>query len=617
MCGIVGYVGAKNAETILLESLRRLEYRGYDSAGIATIFSSQNKHKTEIRRAAGKLNNLYDLVKKDPCLGHIGIGHTRWATHGKPTELNAHPHYSESIALVHNGIIENHFDLREMLITKGQKLYSETDTEIIAHLIADEKNKNKNKINLLAATIAAISKVNGAFAVAIIDETESDTIVCVKHACPLIIGLGKNENYIASDYSALLPYTNKFIILEDGDFATVKKDEVLVYNKKSKLQNRPVTTINWNTTLAQKDGYPHFMLKEIHEQPTAITDTLRGRLAFKKPQIILDGINLAKLKNIQRICIIACGTSYHASMIAKHIIENLAHIPVEIDLASEFRYRSILVDSKTLVIGISQSGETADTLAALKQAKKHGAVLLGICNVVESSIPRLCNKSAGTLYTRAGPEISVASTKAFITQIVALHLLALSLAKQRKQISEEKLLEHMNALLTLPTAIEAVLKIELEIKKIAEHYAKASDMLFLGRGILYPIALEGALKMKELSYVHAEGYAAGEMKHGAIALIDNNMPVVILAPQDHVYEKVASNLEEAKSRGAQIIGFLEKNDKQLKSRCEFSVEMPPISNLILSAVWTVPMQLFAYYLSNAKGLDVDQPRNLAKSVTVE
>ena len=602
MCGIVGYVGAKNAETILLESLRRLEYRGYDSAGIATIFASQNKHKTEIRRAAGKLSNLFALVEKNPCPGQIGIGHTRWATHGKPTENNAHPHYSETIALVHNGIIENHFDLREMLIHKGQKLYSETDTEIIAHLIADEKKPNKS---LLAATIAAIAKVKGAFAVANIDETESDTIICVKHACPLIIGLGKNENYIASDYSALLPYTNKFIILEDGDFATVKKDEVLVYNHKSKLQKRSIITIDWTSSSAQKEGYPHFMLKEIHEQPIAITDTLRGRLAFKKPEIILDDVNIAKLKNIQKICIVACGTSYHASMIAKHFIEDLAQVPVEIDLASEFRYRSILVDSKTLVIGISQSGETADTLAALKQAKKHGALLLGICNVIESSIPRLCNKSAGTLY------------KAFITQIAALHLLALALAKQRKKITESQLLEHMNALLTLPTAIEAVLKLDLEIKQIADHFANASDMLFLGRGYLYPIALEGALKMKELSYVHAEGYAAGEMKHGAIALIDNNMPIVILAPQNHVYEKVASNLEEAKSRGGQIIGFLEKNDEKLKPRCEFSIEMPQVSNLILAAVWTVPMQLLAYYLSNAKGLDVDQPRNLAKSVTVE
>ncbi len=615
MCGIVGYVGHQNAEAILLDSLRRLEYRGYDSAGIATLSLQRNNCLTEIRRAAGKLENLRTFVKQNPCPGTIGIGHTRWATHGKPTEKNAHPHQSDPITLVHNGIIENHLQLREQLLAKGHLLKSDTDTEIVAHLIAAEKKLNH--ADFVTATRAAVQKIKGAFALAILDESEPDTIICIKQACPLIIGIGHGENFIASDFTAILSYTNQFIILEEGDIAVVKKDSIHITDFYGVEQKRLIKILDWSPSVAEKNGFTHFMLKEIFEQPLAITDTLRERLSFVENKVVLDGVHLEKLKHINRICIVACGTSFHAGMIAKYQIEDLAKIPVELDLASEFRYRPILVDAHTLVIGISQSGETADTLAALRHAQSKGALLLSICNTLESSIPRLCHPSAGNLYTRAGPEISVASTKGFITQIVALHLLALGLAQQKNQIEKHDLIEHMNALLQLPTAIETVLKQDPIIQKIAQHFASTTDMLFLGRGALYPIALEGALKMKELSYVHAEGYAAGELKHGAMALIDEKMPVVVLAAHSHVYEKVVSNLEEVKTRGGRIIGVLDEDDLGLESRCEFSIHIPIVPQSILAAVATVPLQLLAYHLANAKGLDVDQPRNLAKSVTVE
>ncbi len=615
MCGIVGYVGHQKAEGILLDSLRRLEYRGYDSAGIATLSLENNLYQTEIRRAAGKLENLKVFVKKNPCPGNIGIGHTRWATHGKPTEKNAHPHQSNPITLVHNGIIENHLQLREQLLSQGLVLKSDTDTEIVAHLISAEKKNNH--ADFITATRAAVQQIKGAFALAILDENEPDIIICVKQSCPLIIGIGLGENFIASDFTAILPYTNQFIILEEGDMAVVKKDSILISNFYGIEQKRPIKFLDWSPSVAEKNGFAHFMLKEIFEQPVAITDTLRGRLSFAENRVVLDGVHLDKLKYINRICIVACGSSFHAGMIAKYQIEDLAKLPVELDLASEFRYRPVLVDAQTLVIGISQSGETADTLAALRHAQSKDALLLSICNTLESSIPRLCQHSAGTLYTRAGPEISVASTKAFITQIVVLQLLGLGLAQQRDQITEDNLTRQMNALLQLPTAVETVLQQDSHIQKIAQHFVSATDMLFLGRGALYPIALEGALKMKELSYVHAEGYAAGEMKHGAIALIDEQMPVIVLATRGHVYEKLVSNLEEVKTRGGRIIGILDENDDTLKSRCEFSIPIPIVTKSILAAVATVPLQLLAYHLANAKGLDVDQPRNLAKSVTVE
>jgi glutamine---fructose-6-phosphate transaminase (isomerizing) len=615
MCGIVGYLGHQNAEAILLDSLRRLEYRGYDSAGIATLSFEKNAYRTEIRRAAGKLENLRAFIEKSPCPGNIGIGHTRWATHGKPTETNAHPHQSNPITLVHNGIIENHLQLREQLLNQGFVLKSDTDTEIVAHLISAEKKTNQ--ADFTTATLAAVQQIKGAFALAILDENEPDTIICVKQSCPLIIGIGFGENFIASDFTAILPYTNQFIILEEGDMAVVKKDSILITNFNGIEQKRPIKILDWSPSVAEKNGFSHFMLKEIFEQPLAITDTLRERLSFAENQVILDGVYLEKLRHIDRICIVACGSSFHAGMIAKYQIEDLVKLPVDLDLASEFRYRPVLVDEKTLVVGISQSGETADTLAALRHAQSKNALLLSICNTLESSIPRFCHHSAGTLYTRAGPEISVASTKAFITQIVALHLLGLGLAQQKNKITKNDLIDEMNALLQLPIAIESVLQQDSHIQKIAQHFVSATDMLFLGRGALYPIALEGALKMKELSYIHAEGYAAGEMKHGAIALIDERMPVVILATQSPVYEKLVSNLEEVKSRGGRILCILDENDDSLKSRCEFSISIPIVPKSLLSAVAVVPLQLLAYHLANAKNLDVDQPRNLAKSVTVE
>ncbi|MBN4077419.1 glutamine--fructose-6-phosphate transaminase (isomerizing) [Sulfobacillus acidophilus] len=614
MCGIVGYIGNDNAQSILIDGLKRLEYRGYDSAGIATLNIKNGSCQTLVRKSFGKLENLCNFLKKSPCRGTVGIGHTRWATHGKPSTENAHPHSCNRISVVHNGIIENYHEILEELLAQKRKILSQTDTEIIAHLIALEKSKGNN---LKKAMQNALLKIKGAFALAVLDENEPNHILCAKEGSPLIIGEGDDAMFVASDFPALLPYTNKFLVLKDGDIADISKQSINIFDKKGTKKKRETKVISYSAKMIEKGEYKHFLHKEIHEQPKAIADTILGRLKFKGQNIWLEGIDTQKLKAINRVLIVACGTSFHSAMIGKQIIEEKAKIPVEIELASEFRYRNCILDKNTLVIGISQSGETADTIGALNSAKSRGMALLAICNAIDSAIARLCEDDAGIFYTRAGPEISVASTKAFTTQVAALHLLALTFAYLNKSLHKGEILKEIEKLKTIPKVIESVLACEKDIAKVAQNVASADHMLFLGRGILYPIALEGALKMKEISYLHAEGYAAGEMKHGPIALIDENMPVVVLAAKGQGYEKIVSNLEEVKARNGRVLVLCDKNDKKLIKRSDMNFLLPFCDSTILPFVAAIPLQLFAYHVALIRGTDVDQPRNLAKSVTVE
>lgn len=600
MCGIVGYIGSQTAESILLDGLKRLEYRGYDSAGVATL----DAKKTHIRKAVGKLGALVSVLKEKPCPGVIGIAHTRWASHGRPNETNAHPHRFGSITLVHNGIIENHAVLKKELMACGHQFESDTDTEIVAHLIAQFK-KDFPK-DFPKAVSKALEHVQGAYALAILDEDFPDMLIGVKQACPLVVGLGDTENFLASDFPAVLSHTRRFMVLEDGDMAVLKKNTVTITNLTGNTETRTPIVLDWSPAAAEKGGFKHFMLKEIFEQPQAVIDTLRGRGL----DLALEALKTELLQNITQITLIACGSSYHAALIAKRYFEELAQIPVEVDLASEFRYRNPLIKSSHLVVGISQSGETADTLAALVLAKSKGAKLLAVSNVVDSAIARLCNTSVGTFYTRAGPEISVASTKALLTQIVALYLLALFFTKN----SPEK---HLQSLYRLPMLLEAVLKHEPEIRSLAKSLLRCEHMLLMGRGLLHVAALEGALKIKELSYIHAEAYAAGEMKHGPIALIDEDMPVLVLAVQNMLYEKTLSNLEEVKSRGAQIVVLCNEEDHDLRQTYPNALLIPACDPYLVPAVAMLPLQLLAYHLADLRGLDVDQPRNLAKSVTIE
>lgn len=614
MCGIVGYIGNRQAQSILLEGMTRIEYRGYDSSGIAVLCTNTPQTVTQIRRSTGKLTHLKTLIEKSPCQGELGIGHTRWATHGKPSEENAHPHSYQGITLVHNGIIENFRELKAALIKNGHQFSSETDSEVLSHLIAAEKQKSAS---LLEAVKKTISRIQGAYAFVVMDEATPNQLIAVKQACPLVIGHCDHENFVVSDFSAALSHTRRFTILQEGDIALVTAHQVQVYDNNLSLVERPEKIIDWSLSAAEKEGFKHFMLKEIFEQPTAVTDALRGRLNFAHKQPELDGINAAALRHINRICIVACGTSYHSGLVAKYAFEEWLRVPVEVDIASEYRYRKPVVDPHTLVIGISQSGETADTLAALQEAHRLGAPILGVCNVVDSAIARLCDTSVGTLYTHAGPEISVASTKAFVTQVVVLYLLGLQLAAAKDTLNGDVVAEHMNDLLSLPRLLEDFCKSSDAIREVAKKYATSRDMLFLGRGHLYPIALEGALKMKELSYMHAEGYAAGEMKHGPIALIDENMPVVVLAIKGPGYEKIVSNLEETRARGGRIIAVCEQQDTELISICDDVIELPAAGGCKIPILAAVPMQLLAYHVADIRGTDVDQPRNLAKSVTVE
>ena len=610
MCGIVGHVGDEQATPVLLDGLRRLEYRGYDSAGLAV----HSRNGIEIVRAVGKLRNLEKALLKNGLPGTVGIGHTRWATHGRPTELNAHPHVAGPIAVVHNGIIENHSALRNELVASGYKMSSETDTEIIAHLIHRE---TKSGLDMLSAIRRSLTFVEGAYAIAVLSEEEPDRIVVAKNASPLVLGISKGATYCASDIPALLPYTNEMVFLEDGEIAVLEATGFAL----SKLDGTPLTRrpkkISWSPVMAEKAGYKHFMLKEIFEQPRALEDTLRGRLDRERADIATPEIGLSDddAKRIKRVILLACGTSHHATIAGRYWIEELAKVPAITELASEFRGRDAVVGEGDLVIAVSQSGETLDTLMAAKAAKERGAKVLAIANVNGSAIPRMAD---GSFYTHAGPEIGVASTKCFMTQLANLLMFSIWLGRRRGTIDDAQATELVEGLARIPNLIaERLRETHLMITDIVRDFADARDVLFLGRGLSFPMALEGALKLKEVSYVHAEGYAAGEMKHGPIALLDAHVPVIVLMPQDRHYDRVSSNMQEARAREAKIIGVTTEGDKQGQALCDRFVEVANTHEALSPFVTVVPLQLYAYCVADHKGTDVDQPRNLAKTVTVE
>ncbi len=609
MCGIVGYIGPENATDILLEGLRRLEYRGYDSAGIAVIRGGE----INIRRSVGKIVNLDEAIRDAPLEGSTGVGHTRWATHGKPSEENAHPHRdcTGKLVVVHNGIIENYRTLRQELAGAGHTMASETDTEVIVHLV-----ESHFKGNLEEAVRETIRQLEGVYALAVMHADEPDTLVAARSGPPLVIGLGEGEMFIASDIPAVLHHTRQFIYLEDGQIASVTADNIRLTDLDGAEVAIDPVTVPWDPILAEKGGYKHFMHKEIHEQPQALADTLRGRYFEDGGKIALDDIDLddAFLNGLERCFIVACGTSWHAGLVGQFLLEELAGIPTSVDYGSEFRYRNPIIGDRTLSIAISQSGETADTLAAVRECREKGASILSICNVVGSMITR---ESDAVLYTHAGPEIGVASTKAFTTQIVCLILLAVYLGRRRGFLDAGRAQEIMDSLYMLPHHVERIMEEEAAIEELGSLYYHHTDFLYLGRGIHYPIALEGALKLKEISYIHAEGYPAGEMKHGPIALIDENMPVLFLATRDHVYEKVISNMEEVKARSGKVIAVADHDDEDLKENADHLIRIPTTDPLITPILATIPLQLFAYHVAVLKGTDVDQPRNLAKSVTVE
>jgi len=613
MCGIVGYVGQRNVVPILLEGLKRLEYRGYDSAGLVYV----HEGRLEKHRAQGKLVNLevlLDAVRDRN--SHIGLGHTRWATHGAPSEINAHPHSdcSGDLVVVHNGIIENYHSLREELKKRGHLFVSETDTEVLAHLIEEEL-----KGDLVLAVRRALRKVEGSYAIGVLWSGQPDMLVAARNQSPLVLGIQDGAGcLLASDVPALLPYTNQVVFLEDEDVAVLRQGEWQVLRRSSgRKVAREVKTIEWNAAMAEKAGYRHFMLKEIFEQPQAILSTFRGRIdpesgAVSLPEI---GLSPAELAKISRISLVACGTSWHAALVAKYWLEQWTGIPVEVDIASEFRYRSLILDDTVLVVPVSQSGETADTLAGLRLAKKMGARVMAICNVLGSTITR---EAHGTLYTHAGPEIGVASTKAFTCQLVAFLLLTLYLAEIRKTMPLKERKALVQALVGLPALMEEALpRLQEETARLAELFARSRDFLYLGRGSCFPIALEGALKLKEISYIHAEGYAAGELKHGPIALIDGEMPVLALAPKDAVHGKLLANVEEVKARNGRIILVAHAGDRDCRRIAEHLVTVPMSHEALHPILFVLPLQLLAYEIANLRGCDVDQPRNLAKSVTVE
>lgn len=609
MCGIVGYIGPRETVKVLIDGLKRLEYRGYDSAGIAVF----HRGKVEIRRKEGKLTKLEEVVSKETFDGRVGIGHTRWATHGRPSDQNAHPHKAGKVAVVHNGIIENYLPLKEVLKKKGHVFASETDTEIVSHLI-DEFMKEGH--SPLEAVRVALEKIKGSYALAILFEGEEQSLIAARRESPLVIGLGRGEYFIASDVPPVLPYTRDFIFMEDGEVAHLSSKGVKVFDAKGDEVSKEPKRVNWDPLMAEKGGYKHFMLKEIFEQPRAVTDTIRGRLSKEKGDVVLEDAHLDPkfLKRIQKVHLIACGTSYHAALVGKFLIEEFCRIPVEADIGSEFRYRNPIIGTNDLFVAISQSGETADSLAALREAKRKGAVTLAICNVVESSLAR---EADYVIYTHAGPEIGVASTKTFVTQLVILFLMGLQVGRGLGCIPPEKGKTLLEELVRIPHLMEEILKDSGQIAKIARKYLHARDFLYLGRGINYPIALEGALKLKEISYVHAEGYPAGEMKHGPIALIDREMPVVVLATKNDVYEKVVSNIEEVRAREGKIIVLASPSDREIVKKADDVIYVPETLPCLAPILLTIPLQLLAYYMADFKGTDVDQPRNLAKSVTVE
>ncbi len=616
MCGIVGYVGARDAVGVVLEGLRRLEYRGYDSAGIAVVQSG----RLERRRAAGKLRNLEVALAQEPLSGSFGLGHTRWATHGRPNEENAHPHVDcgGRVVVVHNGIIENYLPLKARLTAAGHRFTTQTDTEIVAHLVETHLNQGAT---LADAVRHVMGEIEGIYALVLMDRDAPQTLVAARQGPPLVVGFGEGEFFVASDVPALLPYTRDFTFLDDGECALLTPAGVRLTDAQGHSVQRASQRITWDPVQAEKGGYRHFMLKEIHEQPRAVRDTLLGRLDIEAGELLLDeelGVTRAELAAVQRLVLLACGTSWHAALVGKFLFESLAGLPTEVDYGSEYRYRSPLVGPGTLAIAISQSGETADTLAAFREAKRGGALPLAVCNVQGSMLTR---EARGTLLTHAGPEIGVASTKAFTAQLVALVLLALHLGRLRGRLSPEVCRAHIEALTRVPHLMELALASDAAVETLARSLGQARDFLYLGRGIHYPIALEGALKLKEVSYVHAEGYPAGEMKHGPIALIDEHLPVVALLPRGRVYDKMLSNVQEVKARGGRVIAVVEAGDTHVRATLDPTtdavLEVPAADEFLAPLVSVVPLQLLAYHVAVRAGRDVDQPRNLAKSVTVE
>ena len=614
MCGIIGYLGPKPVVPVIIEGLRRLEYRGYDSAGVAVVRNGE----VEVCRSAGKLSRLEDALRVHPVEGTYGIGHTRWATHGRPTEENAHPHRDASgrIVVVHNGIIENYLELKHDLQASGVRFASETDTEVVAHLLRRETQGD----GLEHAVRRALLHLRGLFALVVISAEDPEKIVAVRNGPPIVIGLGEGEFFVASDIPAILSHTRDVVFLGDEEMAVITRQGVSFTDYAGAAVSKATQRVTWDPVMAEKAGYKHFMLKEIFEQPWAIRETVLGRVSREKGHVFLDEMNLgdAALRETNRVVILACGTSWHSGLVGKFLIEQIARLPVEVDYGSEYRYREPIVDERTLAVVITQSGETADTLAALREASKRGARSICICNVVGSMATR---HTQGTVYTHAGPEIGVASTKAFTTQLVALHLLALYLGQVRARLSPDEARVHIEALEQLPLLVEEALKSEAQIEEIAKRFYQCTDFLYLGRGMQYPIALEGALKLKEISYIHAEGYPAGEMKHGPIALIDEKMPVVAIATNDHAFEKMLGNVQEAKARSGLVIALTTKGDDRLDAVLDpvkdSRIPLPAAHPMVTPVLTVIPLQLLAYHIAVRRGCDVDQPRNLAKSVTVE
>src|ERR1700761_2569600 len=611
MCGIVGYIGFRDAYPIVIKGLHRLEYRGYDSAGVSLL-----DNELKVYKKAGKVSDLEDFVKDVDLAGTIGMGHTRWATHGAPSDRNSHPHTSGNgnLTIIHNGIIENYGTIKQTLLSKGHTFNSDTDTEVLIHLI--EEILEVTGLDLREAVRVALNRVVGAYAIVIMSADEPDLMIAARKGSPMVIGVGKGEYFVASDATPIVEYTKNVIYLNDNEIAYLRREDLLIKNIDNTVQVPYVQELDLKLEMLEKGGYDHFMLKEIYEQPRSIRDCMRGRIYPELGKVQLGGIKeyAEKLKNVDRIIIVACGTSWHAGLVGEYLIEEYARVPVEVEYASEFRYRNPIITEKDLVIAISQSGETADTMAAIELAKEKGATIFGVCNVVGASIPRTTH--AG-VYTHAGPEIGVASTKAFTAQVTVLTLIAFYIAQQRGTITQSKLIEYLTELDEIPDLVEQALKSNDHVKKIAAKFKDSANCLFLGRGSSFPVALEGALKLKEISYIHAEGYPAAEMKHGPIALIDDDMPVVVIATKHSSYEKVISNIQEVKARGGHVIAIVSEGDVDVKEMAEYVIEIPQTNDAFVPLLATIPLQLLSYHIAVMRGCNVDQPRNLAKSVTVE
>jgi glucosamine--fructose-6-phosphate aminotransferase (isomerizing) len=611
MCGIVGYIGFREAYPIIIKGLQRLEYRGYDSAGVALLNGEMRIYKKQ-----GKVSDLEAFVADQPTSATVGMGHTRWATHGAPSDRNSHPHTSNNgkLSIIHNGIIENYSSIKEEMIKRGHVFNSDTDTEVLIHLIEDIQEKTNQTLD--ESVRIALKEVVGAYAIVVISKDHPDEIIAARKGSPMVIGVGEGEYFIASDASPIIEYTKNVIFLNDSEMAIVKRDSLVIKTIDNVVQDPYIHELELQLEMIEKGGYEHFMLKEIYEQPRSIYDSMRGRINSKDGFIGLSGLNEyeEKFKNAERILIVACGTSWHAGLVAEYLIEDYARIPVEVEYASEFRYRNPIITEKDIVIAISQSGETADSLAAIELAKSKGATIFGICNVVGSSIPRASNAGA---YTHAGPEIGVASTKAFTAQVTILTLLAWSIGQKKGAIKKTRLMELLSALEAIPAKVEKALQSNDEIKAIAERFKDAHNFLYLGRGYNFPVALEGALKLKEISYIHAEGYPAAEMKHGPIALIDENMPVVVVATKGTILEKIISNIQEVKARKGVIIAIVTEGDVEVRKMADYVIEIPETEECLVPLLATIPLQLLSYHIAIMRGCNVDQPRNLAKSVTVE